>query len=101
MAPKKGKPHILYGAQGADGQPQPLSVLLTRMIDYGYDPLKALSVPRLACEGRSRSRQPPGARRGRSSGSGLFVFVLKHCTEELALPRFSGKDAAEGRNAHR
>jgi len=33
MAPKKGKPHILYGAQGADGQPQPLSVLLTRMID--------------------------------------------------------------------
>ncbi|APW43993.1 gamma-glutamyltransferase [Rhodoferax saidenbachensis] len=43
---KEGKPHILYGTQGADGQPQTLSAILTRMIDYGMDPLTALSRPR-------------------------------------------------------
>lgn len=46
MALKGGRPHILYGTQGADGQPQTLSVLLTRLIDYGLDPAEALSRPR-------------------------------------------------------
>lgn len=46
MALKDGHPHILYGTQGADGQPQTLSVLLTRLIDYGLDPAEALSRPR-------------------------------------------------------
>jgi len=43
---KNDKPHILYGTQGADGQPQTLAAILTRMIDYGMDPLTALSRPR-------------------------------------------------------
>lgn len=43
---KNGRPKLLYGAQGADGQPQTLATLLTRMIDYGLDPKKALSRPR-------------------------------------------------------
>lgn len=43
---KQGKPHILYGTQGADGQPQTLAAILTRMIDYGMDPLAALTAPR-------------------------------------------------------
>ena len=46
MALRDGKPHLLYGTQGADGQPQTLSVLLTRLIDYGLDPLDALTRPR-------------------------------------------------------
>lgn len=46
MALKDGRPHILYGTQGADGQPQTLSVLLTRLIDYALDPAEALSRPR-------------------------------------------------------
>lgn len=46
MALKDGRPHILYGTQGADGQPQTLSVLLTRLIDYGLDPAEALARPR-------------------------------------------------------
>ena len=46
LAMKKGRPHVLYGTQGADGQPQTLTVLLTRLLDYGLDPLKALSQPR-------------------------------------------------------
>ena len=43
---KDGKAHILYGTQGADGQPQTLAAILTRLIDYDMDPLTALSKPR-------------------------------------------------------
>jgi len=43
---KKNKPHILFGTQGADGQPQTLAALLTRLIDYGMDPASALAAPR-------------------------------------------------------
>ena len=46
LAMKNGKPHVLYGTQGADGQPQTLTVLLTRLLDYGLDPLAALMRPR-------------------------------------------------------
>lgn len=43
---KEGRPHLLYGTQGADGQPQTLAAVLTRLIDYGMDPLSALGRPR-------------------------------------------------------
>ncbi|MBN3764326.1 gamma-glutamyltransferase [Burkholderia sp. Ac-20365] len=43
---KAGRPHLLYGTQGADGQPQTLAAVLTRLIDYGMDPLTALRRPR-------------------------------------------------------
>jgi len=41
-----GKPALLYGTPGADGQPQTLACILTRLIDYGLDPISALSHPR-------------------------------------------------------
>jgi gamma-glutamyltranspeptidase/glutathione hydrolase len=37
---------LVYGTQGADGQPQTLSMVLTRLIDFGEDPLGALAGPR-------------------------------------------------------
>lgn len=43
---KDGKPLLLYGTQGADGQPQTLSALLTRLIDYQLSPAAALEKPR-------------------------------------------------------
>lgn len=43
---QKGKPVLLYGTQGADGQPQTLAAVLTRMIDYQLSPEEALSRPR-------------------------------------------------------
>lgn len=43
---KNGMPHLLYGTQGADGQPQTLTVLLSRLIDHDFDPLSALTAPR-------------------------------------------------------
>ncbi len=46
MACRDGKPHVLYGTQGGEGQPQTQTALLTRMLDYGMDPQSAVSAPR-------------------------------------------------------
>jgi gamma-glutamyltranspeptidase/glutathione hydrolase len=46
MVCKAGKPYILYGTQGGEGQPQTQTALLTRMIDYGMDPQSAINEPR-------------------------------------------------------
>ncbi len=43
MALRGSKPCLLYGTQGADGQPQTLAMLLTRLIDYGRTPHEALA----------------------------------------------------------
>lgn len=41
-----GKPRLLYGTQGGEGQPQTQTALLTRMIDYGMNPQQAINEPR-------------------------------------------------------
>ncbi|MET0279594.1 MAG: gamma-glutamyltransferase family protein [Steroidobacteraceae bacterium] len=46
MALEGGQVRWLYGTQGADGQPQTLVALLTRLIDFGLDPAQALARPR-------------------------------------------------------
>lgn len=46
MYRKNGKVQLLYGTQGADGQPQTLAAVLTRLIDYGMEPMAALAAPR-------------------------------------------------------
>ncbi|WP_141430906.1 gamma-glutamyltransferase [Bacillus sp. 03113] len=46
MAFKDGKPHVLYGTQGGEGQPQTQTVMITRMLDYGMNPQQAISDPR-------------------------------------------------------
>lgn len=46
MAMRNGKPAILYGTQGGEGQPQTQTVIITRMIDYGMNPQQAISEPR-------------------------------------------------------
>jgi gamma-glutamyltranspeptidase len=46
IAIRDGKPYLLYGTQGADGQPQTLSVLLSSLLDDGMTPEQALTQPR-------------------------------------------------------
>ncbi|MEK3883166.1 gamma-glutamyltransferase [Paenibacillus sp. PL2-23] len=41
-----GKPSILYGTQGGEGQPQTQTALFTRMVDYGMNPQQAIHEPR-------------------------------------------------------
>ena len=44
---KNGKVRAIYGSQGGDGQPQALAHILTRLVDFGMDPLTALARPRV------------------------------------------------------
>ncbi|MGY6547744.1 MAG: gamma-glutamyltransferase family protein [Roseinatronobacter sp.] len=46
IALKDGRAHMAFGTQGADGQPQTLAMLLTRLIDHGQSPEEALAAPR-------------------------------------------------------
>ncbi|MGY6704036.1 gamma-glutamyltransferase family protein [Roseinatronobacter sp.] len=46
LALQDGVPRLVYGTQGADGQPQTLAMVLTRMIDFGQSPPDALAGPR-------------------------------------------------------
>lgn len=46
IALRDGRPQIVYGTQGADGQPQTLTMLLTRLIDFAQPPQEALAGPR-------------------------------------------------------
>ena len=76
MALKDGKPHILYGTQGADGQPQTLSVVLTRLIDYKLDPLQALSRPRFLL-GKTFSDSRDSLKLERSAGADVFAELAR------------------------
>ncbi|CAM3785378.1 gamma-glutamyltransferase [Cohnella lubricantis] len=46
MACRDGRPYLLYGTQGGEGQPQTQTALLTRMVDFGMNPQQAVSEPR-------------------------------------------------------
>ncbi|MGG6309667.1 gamma-glutamyltransferase [Paenibacillus macerans] len=46
MACRNGKPAILYGTQGGEGQPQTQTLLLTRLLHYGMNPQEAVDQPR-------------------------------------------------------
>ncbi|WP_109995219.1 gamma-glutamyltransferase [Salinisphaera sp. LB1] len=46
MAYRDGRPWLVYGTMGGEGQPQTSTALLTRMLDFGLDPQRAIDAPR-------------------------------------------------------
>ena len=68
LALKDGKPAFVYGTQGADGQPQTLSMVLTRLIDFNEAPAGRPGRPALPAR-QDLLRQPgqPQDRVGRRS----------------------------------
>ncbi|BDH60229.1 putative gamma-glutamyltransferase YwrD [Lysinibacillus sp. PLM2] len=46
MLLKNGKPALVYGTMGGEGQPQTQAMLVTRMIDYGMSVQEAIEAPR-------------------------------------------------------
>jgi gamma-glutamyltranspeptidase/glutathione hydrolase len=76
MALKDGKPHVLYGTQGADGQPQTLSVVLTRLLDYKLDPLQALARPRFLL-GKTFSDTRDSLKLERDAGTEVFKELAR------------------------
>ena len=83
MYRKNGKINMLYGTQGADGQPQTLSALLTRLIDYKQNPLTALSKPRFLL-GKTFSNTQDSLKLENDVGSGT-VAQLAARGHEIAL----------------
>jgi gamma-glutamyltranspeptidase len=41
-----GRPSLVYGTMGGEGQPQTQAALVTRMLDFGYDVQRAIEAPR-------------------------------------------------------
>ncbi|WP_244445083.1 gamma-glutamyltransferase [Oceanobacillus jeddahense] len=46
MALKNGKPFMLFGAMGGEGQPQTQCAMLTKVIDFGYNMQQTIEAPR-------------------------------------------------------
>lgn len=41
-----GKPYLIYGTMGGEGQPQTQAALVTRIVDYGFSVQEAIEAPR-------------------------------------------------------
>lgn len=85
---RDGKPHLLYGTQGADGQPQTLTLLLSRLIDHGFDPLSALAAPRFLL-GRTFSDTRDNLKIEASVGEGVIAKLHGMGHETIAIPALS------------
>lgn len=46
MLLKDGKPYLLYGTMGGEGQPQTQAAIVTRIVDFGMSPQDAINAPR-------------------------------------------------------
>lgn len=42
----EGRPYLVLGTMGGEGQPQTQLAMLTRMLDFGFDPQTAIDLPR-------------------------------------------------------
>ena len=46
MLLKEGKPWLVYGTMGGEGQPQTQAAMITRIVDFGMTPQEAIAAPR-------------------------------------------------------
>ncbi|ODT58061.1 MAG: gamma-glutamyltransferase [Paracoccus sp. SCN 68-21] len=88
IALRDGVPHLLYGTQGADGQPQTLAVLLTELIDRGLEPAQALAQPRFLL-GRTFSDSRDSLKVEGSLGADAIASLRARGHEVAELPALS------------
>nr|WP_235926980.1 gamma-glutamyltransferase [Gloeocapsopsis dulcis] len=43
---RAGKPYLIYGTMGGEGQPQTQAAIVTRIVDYGFSVQEAIAAPR-------------------------------------------------------
>ncbi|AIP35784.1 gamma-glutamyltranspeptidase family protein [Paraburkholderia xenovorans LB400] len=84
MYVKNGYPQLLFGTQGADGQPQTLAAILTRLIDYGMDPLSALARPRFLL-GKTFSDTRDALKLEADAGADVFAALAARGHEVSAI----------------
>lgn len=82
---REGRPELLLGTQGADGQPQTLVALLTRLIDFGLDPAQALARPRFLL-GRTFSDSRDSLKLEEDAGAEVLASLAARGHEVAAIP---------------
>lgn len=95
IALQGGVPRLLYGTQGADGQPQTLAVLLSALIDEGLDAGRALAQPRFLL-GRTFSDSRDSLKLEASVGDDVARALADMGHEVVQLPALSPIFGAAG-----
>jgi gamma-glutamyltranspeptidase/glutathione hydrolase len=88
LALKDGAPCFTFGTQGADGQPQTLAVLLTRLIDHGLGPEVALARPRFLL-GRTFSDSADSLKIETHAGAGVLAALARIGHQVAPIPALS------------
>ncbi len=88
LAFRAGRPHLVYGTQGADGQPQTLALILSLMIDHGLDPASALAMPRFLL-GRTFSDSRDSLKIEETVGAEVMAGLVARGHEVSAIPALS------------
>lgn len=104
MALKDGKPALLFGSMGGEGQPQTQAAMLTRIVDFGFNVQEAIEAPRWLY-GRTwgaaskslklEARVPDGVLR-ELERRGHDVEVLKHYSQSMGHAQAIWIDRNEG-----
>lgn len=89
IATRDGKPVLLYGTQGADGQPQTTCVLLRHLIDHTLSPEMALAAPRFLL-GRTFSDSRDSLKLEPMSGSAQLAQMGHEIADIPALSPLAG-----------
>lgn len=76
LATRGGQPCLVYGTQGADGQPQTLALLLTRLLDFGLSPEASLRRPRFLL-GRTFSDDRDTLKLESDAGPDVFAALVE------------------------
>lgn len=93
LALKDGRPRFVYGTQGADGQPQTLSLLISLLVDHGLDPALALAAPRFLL-GKTFSDSRDSLKLEENAGPEVFAALeaMEHVTSPIgALSPLGGQ----------
>lgn len=88
MALKDNQPALLYGTQGADGQPQTLSVVLSGLIDFHLDPAQALAQPRFLL-GKTFSDASDNLKLEETVGAAVMADLARRAHRLSPLPALS------------
>ena len=88
LALKGGRPHLVYGTQGADGQPQTLAMILSLLLDHGLDPAAALARPRFLL-GKTFSDSRDSLKIEENAGADGLAGLAQRGHEVSAIPAFS------------
>jgi len=101
---RDGKVQLVYGTQGADGQPQTLAAVLSRLIDYQLPPWEALARPRFLLgrtfsDGRDTLKleaDVPAAVQATLAARGHAIQSVPAQSPLLGHPGALARDAATG-----